>query len=256
MADRSGSPPSPRDGAGRRSGRSAGRSRRRARGAPAAPTSRHARGAGGVQKASPWPSPRRRPAVPGKPVEAFAADEHRIGLKPIPRRVWAPKGERAPDRPRPPPPRVALRHRLRLTRHRRDLLLVPRRRGIQAVLRGAPRAPRPVRPRGRRRSGSHHCPRARRRRLAHRAGARRPRRDQARPPAALPARAPAGGAPPGRPSTSRPPTAASPPSSRSTPPSPAADASPSTPTRTWSRTELAPTGGRNPSCRTDHPEIV
>jgi len=31
---------------------------------------------------------------PGKVVEAFATDEHRIGLKPILRRVWAPKGER------------------------------------------------------------------------------------------------------------------------------------------------------------------
>ena len=31
---------------------------------------------------------------PGKVVEVFARDEHRIGLKPILRRVWAPKGER------------------------------------------------------------------------------------------------------------------------------------------------------------------
>ena len=27
-------------------------------------------------------------------IEAFATDEHRIGLKPILRRVWAPRGER------------------------------------------------------------------------------------------------------------------------------------------------------------------
>src|SRR4051795_5732409 len=31
---------------------------------------------------------------PGKIVEVFATDEHRVGLKPILRRVWAPKGER------------------------------------------------------------------------------------------------------------------------------------------------------------------
>src|SRR5271166_5242814 len=33
-------------------------------------------------------------AHPGVPVEAFATDEHRLGLKPIVRRVWAPVGER------------------------------------------------------------------------------------------------------------------------------------------------------------------
>ena len=31
---------------------------------------------------------------PDTPVEVWATDEHRIGLKPILRRVWAPKGER------------------------------------------------------------------------------------------------------------------------------------------------------------------
>jgi hypothetical protein len=31
---------------------------------------------------------------PDKPVEVWATDEHRLGLKPIIRRVWAPKGER------------------------------------------------------------------------------------------------------------------------------------------------------------------
>ena len=31
---------------------------------------------------------------PDKPVEVWATDEHRIGLKPILRRVWAPKGQR------------------------------------------------------------------------------------------------------------------------------------------------------------------
>ena len=31
---------------------------------------------------------------PDKPVEVWATDEHRIGLKPILRRLWAPKGQR------------------------------------------------------------------------------------------------------------------------------------------------------------------
>jgi hypothetical protein len=31
---------------------------------------------------------------PDKPVEAWATDEHRLGLKPVRRRVWAPIGER------------------------------------------------------------------------------------------------------------------------------------------------------------------
>src|SRR4051795_7879985 len=31
---------------------------------------------------------------PDTPVEVWATDEHRIGLKPIIRRVWAPKGQR------------------------------------------------------------------------------------------------------------------------------------------------------------------
>jgi transposase len=31
---------------------------------------------------------------PGKKVEVFATDEHRLGLKPVTRRVWAPLGER------------------------------------------------------------------------------------------------------------------------------------------------------------------
>ena len=31
---------------------------------------------------------------PDKPVEVWATDEHRLGLKPILRRVWAPKGQR------------------------------------------------------------------------------------------------------------------------------------------------------------------
>ena len=31
---------------------------------------------------------------PDTPIEVWATDEHRIGLKPILRRVWAPKGQR------------------------------------------------------------------------------------------------------------------------------------------------------------------
>lgn len=31
---------------------------------------------------------------PGTVIETFAKDEHRIGLKPVLRRVWAPRGER------------------------------------------------------------------------------------------------------------------------------------------------------------------
>jgi transposase len=33
---------------------------------------------------------------PGKPVEIWATDEHRVGLRPIVRRVWAPRGRRPP----------------------------------------------------------------------------------------------------------------------------------------------------------------
>jgi hypothetical protein len=35
-----------------------------------------------------------RAANPGRPVEVWAFDEHRVGLKPITRRQWAPKGQR------------------------------------------------------------------------------------------------------------------------------------------------------------------
>ena len=62
--------------------------------APPAPAGRDARGAGGVQKKLAAAVAEEAARRPGKPVEAFAADEHRVGLKPIPRRVWAPKGER------------------------------------------------------------------------------------------------------------------------------------------------------------------
>ena len=48
----------------------------------------------GFKKKSPRSSPKRREAHPGVAVEAFATDEHRIGLKPVVRRVWAPIGVR------------------------------------------------------------------------------------------------------------------------------------------------------------------
>ena len=31
---------------------------------------------------------------PGRPVTLFCTDEHRIGLKPVIRRVWAPRGQK------------------------------------------------------------------------------------------------------------------------------------------------------------------
>ncbi len=37
---------------------------------------------------------RARAAHPGRPVEVWAEDEHRLGLKPVRRRVWAPVGAR------------------------------------------------------------------------------------------------------------------------------------------------------------------
>ena len=46
------------------------------------------------KKGLPRPSPKRPSAIPSATIEAFATDEHRIGLKPILRRVWAPRGER------------------------------------------------------------------------------------------------------------------------------------------------------------------
>src|SRR4051794_11161599 len=95
---------------------------------------------------------------------------------------------RATARARPSPLRVAPRDRLRAADLGRGVLVLGER-GLEAVLRGAPR---PLRPRGRGRSRPDHHPRPRRRRLAHGAGAGRPRGRPARPPAALQPRAPAG----------------------------------------------------------------
>src|SRR5919107_191384 len=55
---------------------------------------RHAGGAGGLQKKLEQAVAEARAKHPDKPVEVWATDEHRIGLKPILRRVWAPRGQR------------------------------------------------------------------------------------------------------------------------------------------------------------------
>jgi len=63
--------------------------------APPPPSRRgHARGAGGVQKKLEQAVAEARAQHPDTPIEVWATDEHRIGLKPILRRVWAPKGQR------------------------------------------------------------------------------------------------------------------------------------------------------------------
>src|SRR4051794_40460412 len=54
----------------------------------------HAGGARGVQKKLATVVVEEAAKHPDKPVEVWATDEHRIGLKPILRRVWAPKGQR------------------------------------------------------------------------------------------------------------------------------------------------------------------
>ena len=66
----------------------------RAEAAPAPPCRGHARGAGGVQKKLEQAVAEARAQHPDTPIEVWATDEHRIGLKPIIRRVWAPKGQR------------------------------------------------------------------------------------------------------------------------------------------------------------------
>ena len=54
----------------------------------------HTRAAGGVQKKLEQAVAEARAQDADKAVEVWATDEHRIGLKPILRRVWAPKGQR------------------------------------------------------------------------------------------------------------------------------------------------------------------
>src|SRR3982751_3876788 len=51
-------------------------------------------GAGGVQKKLAAEVSERRERDPGRVVEVWAFDEHRLGLKPVLRRQWAPRGQR------------------------------------------------------------------------------------------------------------------------------------------------------------------
>src|SRR3954469_24761931 len=76
--------------AGRRSRRSIGRCRSRARAILPGPRRRSAR----CLKKLAAVVAEEAAKHPDKPVEVWATDEHRIGLKPIIRRVWAPKGQR------------------------------------------------------------------------------------------------------------------------------------------------------------------
>jgi transposase len=62
--------------------------------APAPSGLGHAGGAGGIQKKLEQAVAEARAQHPDTPIEVWATDEHRIGLKPIIRRVWAPKGQR------------------------------------------------------------------------------------------------------------------------------------------------------------------
>src|SRR4051812_2566848 len=54
----------------------------------------HARAAGGLQGGLDAAVAAAKAAHPDRPVEVWAEDEHRLGLKPIRRRVWAPIGQR------------------------------------------------------------------------------------------------------------------------------------------------------------------
>src|SRR3954449_8364497 len=76
--------------AGRRSRLSTGRCGSRARAMPPRPRPRRAR----QLKKLDLPDADARAQPPDTPVEVWATDEHRIGLKPILRRVWAPQGQR------------------------------------------------------------------------------------------------------------------------------------------------------------------
>ncbi len=62
--------------------------------APPPPCLGHAGGAGSIQKKLEQAVAEARAQHPDTPIEVWATDEHRIGLKPIIRRVWAPKGQR------------------------------------------------------------------------------------------------------------------------------------------------------------------
>ena len=62
--------------------------------APEEPGGRDARGGGRLQKKLADTLAEEVERHPGTPVEVWATDEHRLGLKPVRRRVWAPKGVR------------------------------------------------------------------------------------------------------------------------------------------------------------------
>src|SRR5215203_2397171 len=62
--------------------------------AAAAPPHGYARAAGGAEKKLDEAVARAAAEHPGRPVEVWAEDEHRLGLKPVRRRVWAPVGQR------------------------------------------------------------------------------------------------------------------------------------------------------------------
>jgi len=62
--------------------------------AAAACARRHARAAGGLRGGLEAAVAQARTAHPDRPVEVWAEDEHRLGLKPVRRRVWAPVGRR------------------------------------------------------------------------------------------------------------------------------------------------------------------
>ena len=62
--------------------------------APASPARSDARAAGRIQRGLDAAVAQARAAHPDQPVEVWAEDEHRLGLKPIRRRVWAPIGKR------------------------------------------------------------------------------------------------------------------------------------------------------------------
>src|SRR3954471_2443241 len=180
---RAGGRAGPGRAAGRRCGRSAGRSRCRGRSIRRGPRRKSRRRS---KKARHHPRRGGRAASgQGRRSLRHRRAPHRTEADPPPRP--GARG-RATARARPPPLRVALRDRLRAADLGRGVLVLGQR-SVEAVLRGAPR---PLRPRGRRRSRPDHRPRPRQRGLAHGAGAGRPRGRPARPPAPLQPRAAAG----------------------------------------------------------------
>jgi hypothetical protein len=62
--------------------------------AATAPARGNARAAGGAEKKLDEAVAQAAAEHPDRPVEVWAEDEHRLGLKPVRRRVWAPVGQR------------------------------------------------------------------------------------------------------------------------------------------------------------------